>query len=68
MGWLMSFVALSLAIVVLTTPVLRQAIKGKSATLPALRISEHLITGFVFVTSAAGFAYGVALLASKILF
>jgi hypothetical protein len=67
MGWLMSFVALSLAMAVLTIAALRKPIKTSAFTLPALNAGDRLITGFVVCTFTLASIYGLTLLAAKVL-
>ena len=67
MGWLMSFVALSLAMAVLTIAALRQSIKTSAFTLPALSAGDRLITVFVLSTFTVASIYGLALLGAKVL-
>ena len=67
MGWLMSFVVLSLAMAVLTIAAPRQSIKTSAFTLPALSVGDRLITVFVVSTFTVASIYGLTLLAVKIL-
>jgi hypothetical protein len=67
MGWIISFVALSLIMAVLTIAGLPQPIKTTAFTLPAVSIGDRVITAFVAFTFVAAFIYGVTLLAAKIL-
>ena len=67
MGWLMSFVVLSLVMAVLTVAALRQSIKTRAFTLPALSAGDRLITLFVVSTFTVVSIYGLTLLAAKVL-
>ena len=67
MGWLMSFVALSLAMAVLTIIALGQSIKTRALTLPALNAGDRLINLFVVSTFTVASIYGLTLLAAKLL-
>ena len=67
MGWLMSFVALSLAMTVLTITALGQSTKTRMLALPALSAGDRLITLFVVSTFAVASIYGLTLLAAKLL-
>jgi len=67
MGWIISFVVFTLTMTILTAAGLRQPTKASVFTLPALRISDRLITVFVTFTFISGFIYGLTLLAAKIL-
>ena len=67
MGWIISFLALSLVIAVLTIAGLRQPIKTSAITLPALSVGDRLITGFVVLTFTVACIYGLSLLTAKIL-
>jgi hypothetical protein len=67
MGWLMSFVVLSLAMAVLTIATLRQSTKSSTLTLPALSAGDRLITVFVVSTFTVASVYGLTLLAAKVL-
>jgi hypothetical protein len=67
MGWLMSFVVLSLAMAVLTIAALRQSIKTSAFTLPALNAGDRLISVFVVSTFTVASIYGLTLLAAKVL-
>jgi hypothetical protein len=67
MGWLMSFVVLSLTMAILTIPALRQSIKANAFTLPALSAGDRLITVFVVSTFTVASIYGLTLLAAKVL-
>ena len=63
----MSFVALSLAMAVLTIAPLRQSIKTSAFPLPALTAGDRLITVFVVATFTVASIYGLSLLAAKVL-
>jgi hypothetical protein len=67
MGWLISFVALSLAMAVLTIATLRQSIKTSVFTLSALSAGDRLITAFAASTFTVASVYGLTLLAAKVL-
>jgi hypothetical protein len=67
MGWLMSFVVLSLAMAVLTMAALRQSIGPRVLTLPALGAGDRLIKLFVVSTFTVASIYGLTLLAAKVL-
>jgi hypothetical protein len=67
MGWLMSFVGLSLAMAVLTITALGQSIKTRALALPALSAGDRLITLFVVSTFTVASIYGLTLLAAKLL-
>jgi len=67
MGWLMSFIVLSLTMAILTIAVLRQSIKTSAFTLPALGAGDRLISAFVVSTFAVASIYGLTLLAAKVL-
>jgi hypothetical protein len=67
MGWLMSFVALSLSMAVLTIATLRQSIKTSAFTLPARNAGDRLITVFAASTFTVASIYGLTLLAAKVL-
>ena len=67
MGWLMSFVVLSLAMAILTIAALRQSIKTHALTLPALNAGDRLISLFVVSTFTVASIYGLTLLAAKVL-
>jgi len=67
MGWLMSFVVLSLGMAVLTIPSLRQSTKRNTSTLPALSAGDRLISVFVVSTFTVASIYGLTLLAAKVL-
>ena len=67
MGWIISFVALTLVMVVLTVTGLRQPIKTTALTLPAVSIGDRVVTAFVVFTFTAAFIYGLTLLAARLL-
>ena len=67
MGWLMSFVVLSLSMAVLTIATLRRSIKTSGFAFPALSAGDHLITVFALSTFTVASIYGLTLLASKLL-
>ena len=67
MGWLMSFVALSLAMAVLTIAALRQSIKTRALAMPALNAGDRLVTVFAASTFTVASIYGLTLLAAKVL-
>ena len=67
MGWLMSFVVLSVAMTVLTIAALRQPTRTRAFTLPALSAGDRLITLFVVSTFTIASVYGLTLLAAKVL-
>ena len=67
MGWLMSFVVLSLAMAVLTIAALRQSTKTRAYALPAMTAGDRLITLFVVSTFTVASIYGLSLLAAKVL-
>jgi len=67
MGWLMSFVVLSLAMTILTIATLRQSIKTSAFTLSVLNAGDRLISVFVVSTFTVAFIYGLTLLATKLL-
>lgn len=67
MGWLMSFVGLSLAMAVLTIATLGQSIKTRALIFPALSAGDRLITLFVVSTFTVASIYGLTLLAAKVL-
>jgi len=67
MGWLMSFVVLSLSMAVLTISALRQSLKASAVTLPALGAGDRLITVFAASTFTVASIYGLTLLAAKVL-
>lgn len=67
MGWLMSFVAFSVAMAVLTITALGESIKTRALTLPALGAGDRLITLFVVSTFTVASIYGLTLLAAKLL-
>ena len=67
MGWLTSFVVLSLSMAVLTIATLRQTIKTSAFTFPALNAGDHLITAFVVTTFMLASIYGLTLLATRLL-
>jgi len=67
MGWLMSFVVLSLAMAVLTISALRQSIGTSAFTLLTLTAGDRLITVFVACTFTVASIYGLTLLAVKVL-
>ena len=59
MGWIISLVALSLVMTILTIADLRLPTK-------MVALGERVIALFVAVTFAGGFIYGLALLAARI--
>jgi hypothetical protein len=67
MGWLLSFVILSLSMAVLTIAALRRPIKTSAFILPALNAGDRLITVFVVSTFTIASIYGLSLLAAKVL-
>ncbi|MBV8823914.1 MAG: hypothetical protein JO220_02835 [Hyphomicrobiales bacterium] len=67
MGWLMSFVVLSLAMAGLTISALRRSIKTNAFALPALTAGDRLINVFVVATFTVASIYGLTLLAAKVL-
>jgi len=67
MGWIISFVALSLAMAVLTTVELRQSIKTRALIVPAVSVGDRVVTAFAVLTFTVAFIYGLTLLAAKIL-
>ena len=67
MGWLMSFVVLSLTMAALTIVALPKSIKTAALTLPALSAGDRLISVFVVSTFTIASIYGLTLLAAKLL-
>ena len=67
MGWIISFLVLTLIMAVLTIAGIRQPVKASAFTLSALSAGDRLITIFVAGTFTVAFIYGLSLLASKIL-
>ena len=67
MGWLMSFVVLSVSMAVLTIATLRQSMKTSAFALPALNLGDRLIAIFSASAFTVASIYGLTLLAAKVL-